>query len=116
MTGSEFTLQKLEKAIANLKAIVETIPEIEDQIPGCWFETDGKKAKIILASPSLQVTRKISFWELVDDIGSDNGKWYHPLSMEFWIKAFRKAADKLERDLKDCRSKPDEWEPLDDYN
>lgn len=108
------TLEKIHKTLEELSS---KIPEsLEDEIPCFSFVTDGKKAKVLLMSANLNVSHEIDFWEEVDSIGSDNGDWYHPRSMEFWIKAFRKAADKLEDDLKYCRSKPGEWKPLDDYN
>lgn len=114
--GSAITPKDLEKALVTLKELAAKIEYSADEIPAFSFVTDGKKAKIFLISSTLDASREIDFWEEVDAIGSDNGGSYHPRSMEFWIKAFRDAADRLEHDLKDMRSKPSEWRPLEDYN
>jgi hypothetical protein len=114
-TSSAITHEKLQTAIESLRELANKLPDLSDEVPCFSFATDGKKAKVVLMSASLSVVKEVSFWEEVSSIGKDDGSWYYPNSIEFWIKTFRKAADKLERELKYRQNKPKEWTPIYTY-
>jgi hypothetical protein len=112
-TGT-LSLAKIRTAIEKLTEISRDIETLGDEIPDFSFMSDGKKAKIGLFSATLNETFKVDFWKEVDSIGVDNGNLYHPNEMKFWLKTFREAADKVERNLNALQNNPDEWQPLED--